>query len=184
MMKVKSRLLDERRAQFLRGLREVDDAWVAAFHSTGFGDIFFSRLFTELWLRGDGAVPKSDAYELVQGVSAQTAMKYVRQATAEVFESWIGAVGGRLQGAGIANQRKAIIEGLKDSIKEFQSVVGGTSTAEVMQLVLITQYFDTIKSIGELDKTNTLFLSHSPGAVNDIGREILQSMVAAERSKD
>ena len=89
-----------------------------------------------------------------------------------------------LQGAGIANQRKAIIEGLKDSIKEFQSVVGGTSTAEVMQLVLITQYFDTIKSIGELDKTNTLFLSHSPGAVNDIGREILQSMVAAERSKD
>ena len=89
-----------------------------------------------------------------------------------------------LQGAGIANQRKAIIEGLKDSIKEFQTVVGGTSTAEVMQLVLITQYFDTIKSIGELDKTNTLFLSHSPGAVNDIGREILQSMVAAERSKD
>ena len=63
-------------------------------------------------------------------------------------------------------------------------MVGGTSTAEVMQLVLITQYFDTIKSIGELDKTNTLFLSHSPGAVNDIGREILQSMVAAERSKD
>jgi regulator of protease activity HflC (stomatin/prohibitin superfamily) len=89
-----------------------------------------------------------------------------------------------LQGQGIANQRKAIIEGLKDSIKEFQSVVGGTSTAEVMQLVLITQYFDTIKSIGELDKTNTLFLSHSPGAVNEIGQQILQSMVAAERSKD
>jgi len=89
-----------------------------------------------------------------------------------------------LQGHGIANQRKAIIEGLKDSIKEFQQVVDGTSTSEVMQLVLVTQYFDTIKSIGELDKTNTLFLSHSPGAVNDIGREILQSMVAAERSKD
>ena len=32
-----------------------------------------------------------------------------------------------------------------------------------MQLVMVTQYFDTIKSIGELDKTNTLFLSHSPG---------------------
>jgi len=85
MMKVKTRLADERRAHFLRGLREVDEAWVAAFHSTGFGDVFFSRLFTELWLLGDGAVPKSDAYELVQGVSAQTAMKYVRQATLEGY---------------------------------------------------------------------------------------------------
>jgi regulator of protease activity HflC (stomatin/prohibitin superfamily) len=87
-----------------------------------------------------------------------------------------------LQGQGIANQRKAIIEGLKDSIKEFRSVVDGTSTTEVMQLVLVTQYFDTIKSIGELDKTNTLFLSHSPGAVQDIGQQIMQAMVAAEKA--
>jgi len=87
-----------------------------------------------------------------------------------------------LQGSGIANQRKAIIEGLKDSIKEFQAVVDGTSTTEVMQLVLVTQYFDTIKSIGELDKTNTLFLSHSPGAVQDIGQQIMQAMVAAEKA--
>jgi hypothetical protein len=87
-----------------------------------------------------------------------------------------------LQGAGIANQRKAIIEGLKDSIKEFQAAVGGTSSSEVMQLVLVTQYFDTIKSIGELDKTNTLFLSHSPGQVQDIGQQIMQAMIAAEKA--
>jgi regulator of protease activity HflC (stomatin/prohibitin superfamily) len=88
-----------------------------------------------------------------------------------------------LQGEGIANQRKAIIEGLQGSIEQFQKVVGGTSTSEVMQLVLITQYFDTIKSIGELDKTNTLFLSHSPGAVKDISEQIMQSMLVAERAK-
>jgi regulator of protease activity HflC (stomatin/prohibitin superfamily) len=87
-----------------------------------------------------------------------------------------------LQGSGIANQRKAIIEGLKDSIKEFQTGVGGATTSDVMQLVLVTQYFDTIKSIGELDKTNTLFLSHSPGAVQDIGQQIMQAMVAAEKA--
>ena len=87
-----------------------------------------------------------------------------------------------LQGHGIANQRKAIIDGLKESIKEFQTGVGGTSTTEVMQLVLVTQYFDTIKSIGELDKTNTLFLSHSPGAVQDIGQQIMQAMIAAEKA--
>jgi hypothetical protein len=52
-----------------------------------------------------------------------------------------------------------------------------------MQLVLVTQYFDTIKSIGEMDKTNTLFLSHSPAAVRDISEQILQSMLVADRAK-
>jgi len=84
-----------------------------------------------------------------------------------------------LQGQGIANQRKAIIEGLQASIEQFQRVLGVTSTAEVMQLVLITQYFDTIKTIGESDKTNTLFLAHSPGAVRDVSDQILQAMLTA-----
>jgi regulator of protease activity HflC (stomatin/prohibitin superfamily) len=88
-----------------------------------------------------------------------------------------------LQGQGIANQRKAIIEGLQGSIESFQKSVGDVSTGEVMQLVLITQYFDTLKSIGDSDKTNTLFLSHSPGAVKDISEQILNSMLAADRSK-
>ena len=88
-----------------------------------------------------------------------------------------------LQGEGIANQRKAIIEGLRGSIEQFRRSVTDTTTAEVMQLVLVTQYFDTIKSIGELDKTNTLFLSHSPAAVRDISDQIMQSMLTAERAK-
>ena len=87
-----------------------------------------------------------------------------------------------LQGQGIANQRRAIIDGLQTSIQDFQKGVGGATTADVMQLVLVTQYFDTIKSIGELDKTNTLFLSHSPGAVQDIGQQIMQAMIAAEKA--
>jgi hypothetical protein len=52
-----------------------------------------------------------------------------------------------------------------------------------MQLVLVTQYFDTIKSIGETDKTNTLFLSHSPAAVKEISEQVLQSMLIADRAK-
>jgi regulator of protease activity HflC (stomatin/prohibitin superfamily) len=88
-----------------------------------------------------------------------------------------------LQGQGIANQRKAIIEGLQNSIEQFRIVVGSASTSEVMQMVLITQYFDTIKSIGESDKTNTLFLSHSPSAVHDIAEQLMQSMIAAEKAK-
>lgn len=88
-----------------------------------------------------------------------------------------------LQGQGIANQRRAIIEGLRNSVEQFHEKIDGVSTGEVLQLVLITQYFDTLKSIGETDKTNTLFVSHAPNAVRDISDQIMQSMVAADRSK-
>ena len=84
-----------------------------------------------------------------------------------------------LQGQGIANQRKAIIEGLQVSVEQFQKAVEGATSKEVMQLVLVTQYFDTLKSIGESDKTNTLFLSHSPAAVNEVSDQILKSMLVA-----
>jgi len=88
-----------------------------------------------------------------------------------------------LQGQGIANQRKAIIEGLQTSVEQFQKAVEDATAKEVMQLVLVTQYFDTLKSIGESDKTNTLFLSHSPGAVREVSDQILESMLTAERAK-
>ncbi|HWE86091.1 MAG TPA: SPFH domain-containing protein [Terracidiphilus sp.] len=87
-----------------------------------------------------------------------------------------------LQGQGIANQRKAIIEGLQTSVEQFQKAVEGATSKEVMQLVLVTQYFDTLKSIGENDKTSTLFLSHSPAAVKEVSDQILEAMLVAERS--
>jgi regulator of protease activity HflC (stomatin/prohibitin superfamily) len=81
-----------------------------------------------------------------------------------------------LQGQGIANQRRAIIEGLSTSIEGFQKALGETSAREVMQLVLITQYFDTLKSIGDAQGTNTLFVAHTPGAVNAISEQIMEAM--------
>ncbi len=88
-----------------------------------------------------------------------------------------------LQGQGIANQRKAIVEGLQASIEQFQKAVEGATSKDVMQLVLVTQYFDTLKSIGESDKTNTLFLSHAPGSVKEVSDQILESMLIAQNAK-
>jgi len=87
-----------------------------------------------------------------------------------------------LQGQGIANQRKAIVEGLQSSIEQFQKAVEGATSKDVMQLVMVTQYFDMLKAIGESDRTNTLFLAHSPGAVKEIGDQILKSIVEANQS--
>jgi hypothetical protein len=70
----------ERRRQMVMILRLVDQAWFDTFRQSGFSDVYFSRLFTELWLLGDTPLTKSDAYELVKDVSTHTAIKYVRNA--------------------------------------------------------------------------------------------------------
>ena len=85
-----------------------------------------------------------------------------------------------LQGQGIANQRRAIIEGLSSSIEGFQKALGEATARDVMQLVLITQYFDTLKAVGENGKTNTLFLSHTPGSVGAISEQIMEALSAVE----
>ncbi|WP_343616088.1 SPFH domain-containing protein [Novosphingobium sp.] len=89
-----------------------------------------------------------------------------------------------LQGQGIANQRRAIIEGLSTSIEGFQKALGEATARDAMQMVLVTQYFDTLKAIGETGKANTLFVSHTPGAVQAISDQIMQSMIAADKLPD
>lgn len=84
-----------------------------------------------------------------------------------------------LQGKGIADQRKAIIEGLKTSVEDFQQSVKGATSQDVMNLVLLTQYFDTIKELGENSKTNTILLPHSPGGMTDLSQQIRDAMIVA-----
>jgi regulator of protease activity HflC (stomatin/prohibitin superfamily) len=82
-----------------------------------------------------------------------------------------------LQGQGIANQRKAIIEGLKESVEAFSKAVEGSTPKDVMMLVLVTQYLDTMKEIGANDKSNTILMSHSPGAVSDLYRQMQDAVM-------
>lgn len=84
-----------------------------------------------------------------------------------------------LQGKGIADQRKAIIDGLKESVENFQSSVGGTSAQDVMNLVLMTQYFDTLKDIGLSSKSNTIMIPHSPGGMGDISEQMRNAVITA-----
>lgn len=87
-----------------------------------------------------------------------------------------------LQGQGIANQRKAIIEGLKQSVEAFSSAVEGASAKDVMMLVLVTQYLDTIKEIGAQDKSNTLFMSHSPAAMGDLFKQLQDAVMIGQKA--
>ena len=86
-----------------------------------------------------------------------------------------------LQGQGIANQRKAIIEGLKDSVEAFSRAVEGSTPRDVMMLVLITQYLDTMKEIGASDKNSTILMSHSPGAVSDLYKQMQEAVLVGQK---
>eukprot|EP00002_Diphylleia_rotans_P003517 TRINITY_DN1242_c0_g1_i1.p1 TRINITY_DN1242_c0_g1~~TRINITY_DN1242_c0_g1_i1.p1 ORF type:complete len:292 (+),score=79.03 TRINITY_DN1242_c0_g1_i1:64-939(+) len=77
-----------------------------------------------------------------------------------------------LSGVGLAKQRKAIIDGLGTSILEFSSSVHGTTPHSVMQLVMMNQYFDTVKEIAHTSTGTSLFISHNPSAINGLADEI------------
>ncbi len=86
-----------------------------------------------------------------------------------------------LQGKGIADQRKAIVEGLRESVDTFQKSVPGATAHDVMSLVLMTQYFDTLKEIGMTARTNTILIPHSPGHMTDLTEQIRNAMMTAEQ---
>src|SRR6202789_815390 len=94
----------------------------------------------------------------------------VKQAEAEAESK-------RLQGEGIANQRKAIISGLKDSVEDFAKTVPGSTPQDVMQLVLMTQYFDTLKEVAANDHTNTILIPHTPNTLTDIFSQIRTAII-------
>jgi len=98
-------------------------------------------------------------------------MLLVKQAEAEAESK-------RLQGEGIANQRKAIISGLKDSVEDFAKTVPGSTPQDVMQLVLMTQYFDTLKDIAANDHSNTILIPHTPNTLTDLFSQIRNAIIA------
>jgi len=79
----------------------------------------------------------------------------------------------RLRGEGIAQQRLEIVRGFKESVEDFQKSLKHISHEEVMQFVLLTQYFDTLNSIGSNGKNTTMLMPHSPGAMQDFQQQII-----------
>jgi len=73
-----------------------------------------------------------------------------------------------LQGKGMADQRTAIILGLKDSVADFKGSLPALDERDILNLVLATQYFDTLKDLGSGANHNTIMVPHSPGAIGEV----------------
>ena len=87
-----------------------------------------------------------------------------------------------LQGRGISDQRKAIVAGLRESVDEFQKSVPGTTAKDVMNLVLMTQYFDMLKEIGASSRTNAILIPHSPGNLASLTEQMRNAMIEADQT--
>eukprot|EP00445_Apocalathium_hangoei_P060728 CAMPEP_0204092082 /NCGR_PEP_ID=MMETSP0360-20130528/189728_1 /ASSEMBLY_ACC=CAM_ASM_000342 /TAXON_ID=268821 /ORGANISM="Scrippsiella Hangoei, Strain SHTV-5" /LENGTH=460 /DNA_ID=CAMNT_0051041351 /DNA_START=104 /DNA_END=1488 /DNA_ORIENTATION=+ len=83
----------------------------------------------------------------------------------------------QLQGEGIARQRRAIIDGLRDSITH--GTQEALSTEKISELLLITQYFETLRDIAANSKASVVFLPHSAGAVSDVASQIRNGIMQA-----
>jgi len=79
----------------------------------------------------------------------------------------------RLQGQGIADQRREIARGLEDSVKVLNNV--DINSQEASALIVVTQHYDTLQSVGAESNSNLILLPNSPQA----GSEMLNNMVAS-----
>lgn len=79
----------------------------------------------------------------------------------------------RLQGQGIADQRREIARGLEESVEVLNKV--GINSQEASALIVVTQHYDTLQSIGEETNSNLILLPNTPQA----GSDMLNNMVAS-----
>ncbi|KAL7463103.1 hypothetical protein ACHAXS_003487 [Conticribra weissflogii] len=113
------------------------------------------------------------AKRLKEAASHQAEADKVRQVKAAEAE----AEARYLSGLGVARQRKAIVQGLQASVSEFSDDVEGASPKDVMDILLLSQYFDTLNTVG----ANSLILEHDPATVANLQRQVGASFMTSNK---
>ncbi|VKY25750.1 spfh domain/band 7 family [Streptococcus pneumoniae] len=86
----------------------------------------------------------------------------------------------RLHGVGIAQQRKAIVDGLAESITELKEANVGMTEEQIMSILLTNQYLDTLNTFASKGN-QTIFLPNTPNGVDDIRTQILSALRAEKK---
>lgn len=141
-----------------------------------YGFLIMNALVTDL----------SPAAQVVQAMNEINTARRLREAATEkaeankilkVTQAEADAKAAEWAGVGIANQRKAIVHGMRESVETFQKEIKGTSSSEVMNMIMVTQYIDMLKELGSNPNTKTVFVNNSPGAVQDIQAQLRQALM-------
>ena len=87
----------------------------------------------------------------------------------------------RLSGVGLAEQRRAIVGGLQASIETFQEGVRDLSHEDIMSLLLLNQYFDTLNHVAKSSSGTTLFLNHN-GGLKEVAAQMQEGILVKKRN--
>ncbi len=85
----------------------------------------------------------------------------------------------RLQGQGIADQRREIARGLEESVDVLNNV--GINSQEASALIVVTQHYDTLQSLGENTSSNLILMPNSPQAGSNMLNDMIASFVASNQ---
>ena len=85
----------------------------------------------------------------------------------------------RLQGQGIADQRREIARGLEESVEVLNNV--GINSQEASALLVVTQHYDTLQSVGEATQSNLILMPNSPHAGSDMLSQLITSFSASHQ---
>jgi len=99
-------------------------------------------------------------------------IKIVAKATAEAESK-------RLQGRGIADQRREIARGIEESVEVLNKV--GINSSEASALIVVTQHYDTLQSMGENVNSNLILLPNSPSQASDMLSTMVTSFTASQQ---
>ncbi len=99
-------------------------------------------------------------------------IRIVAKATAEAESK-------RLQGQGIADQRREIARGLEESVDVLNRV--GINSQEASALIIVTQHYDTLQSLGEHANSNLILLPNTPNAGSDMLTDMIASFHTSQR---
>merc|ERR1719384_380711 len=115
-------------------------------------------------------IHKALVTELIPNAEVVQSMNEIKQAEA-------AADAAQLQGEGQARKRHAIIDGLRDAITHGTQET--LTAGKLSELMLVTQYFETLRDIGANSSAQTVFLPHSAGAVSDLASQVRDGMLQA-----
>lgn len=88
----------------------------------------------------------------------------------------------RLQGQGIADQRREIAKGLEESMAVLNRA--GINSQEASALIVITQHYDTLSAVGQSTKSNLILLPNSPAAASDMLTDMVVALNATQAMGD
>ncbi len=132
--------------------------------------------------------PDQEVKKSMNQINAAERMKVAAEFEAEaerikiVAKAKADAESKKLQGQGTADQRREIAKGLEQSVEMLNKV--GIGSQEASSLIVITQHYDTLQSMGENANSNVVLLPNSPSTASDMMSNLIASLTTAEQIRN